>query len=235
MNILRVEYAITDQAAFLSHLEVMKTFERTIRRARVPIAFSEGFNPHPKLAIAAPLSVGIAGKREYLDIELRDEIGTKDFLERMNENLPEGFEVLKARLLPKTKPLMAVINAASYRIQLDADKIDSIALREAIKTFLEQQSILVERKTQKGIKSIDVRKGVYEIKVSFSVLSFDLEMLLAMGNEGNVRPNEVMRAIFDYINGVSEEVIEEIVRTGLYIYKDGKRVSPMNFGSEALV
>lgn len=235
MNILRVEYAITGAAAFLSHLEVMKTFERAIRRAKIPIAFSEGFNPHPKIAVAVPLSVGMAGKHEYLDIELQEAITPRQFLEGMNQILPEGFEILKARLVPKGKPLMAVINAASYRVELDADKIPLPDLRKAIDAFLAKTECIIERKTQKGIKTIDVRKGVLELKTALSVLSYDLELLLAMGNEGNVRPEEVAKAILMGIDMDASDAVVKTERTGLFVYKNGKRILPINFGSEEIV
>lgn len=235
MNILRVEYAITGEVAFLSHLEVTKAFERAIRRAEIPIAFSEGFNPHPKIAIGAPLSVGMAGKHEYLDLELREAISPVNFKEKINTKLPVGMEVLMARIIPKAKPLMAIINSASYRVELDADHVDIAVLKQAVKGFLALETFLFERKTQKGIKTIDVRKGVHELKTAFSVLNFDLEMLLAMGNDGNVRPDEVALAVFAQVEGLSKDAIMKSYRTGLFIFKDGKRISPMNFGSEDIV
>lgn len=235
MGLYRIEYSITDQAAYLSHLEVMKTFERALRRAQIPLAFSEGFNPHPKIAIAAPLSVGMAGKHEYLDLETRADVLPMDLKEKLNNSLPQGMEILKARVISRTKPLMAVINAASYRVEMDAGKIDKTGLSDAVQVFLSQEVFPLERHTQKVNKIIDVRKGVYDLKIAFSVLSFDLEMLLAMGNEGNIRPDEVVRAIFSYLDGVNEDAVVQTVRTGLFIYHGGKRILPMNFGSEELV
>ena len=235
MDILRVEYAVLDEAAFLSHLEIMKAFERAIRRAQTPIAFSEGFNPHPKIAIAAPLAVGTEGKHEYLDLELTKAINPREFIENINKSLPLGIKVLKARMVPKTKPLMAVINCAGYRVELDVEKVEIPALRKAVQTFMEQDSVITVRKTQKGTKEIDVRKGVFELKTAFSVLSADLDMFLIMGNEGNVRPYEVVHAIFKFMDTIADDVIMKTSRTGLFIYQNGERKSPMNFGSEALV
>lgn len=236
MHLLRVEYAVYNEAVFLSHLEMVRSFERAFRRAEIPIAFSEGFNPHLKLSIAAPLPVGIGGEHEYLEVELQTKLKGEEFKEKVNEVLPEGMKIINVRYIATpVKPLMAVINAASYHVELDAEKVDQNKLRDSIKDFLGEESVIVTRHTQKGTKPIDVRKGAYELKTSFSVLDIDLEMLLAMGNDGNIRPEEVVRALFAGIDEDYSDAIVHIKRTGLFIYRDGKRLLPLNFGSEELV
>ena len=236
MHLLRVEYAVYNEAVFLSHLEMVRTFERAFRRAEVPIAFSEGFNPHPKLSIAAPLPVGIGGEHEYLELELQTKMPIVEFIKEVNGVLPIGIKIINARYVATpVKPLMAVINAASYHVELDANKVDQNKLRDSIKHFLAEESVIVTRYTQKGTKPIDVRKGVFEFKNAFSVLDIDLEMLLAMGNDGNIRPEEVVRAIFAGIDEDYTDAIVHIKRTGLFIYRDGQRLLPLNFGSEELV
>ena len=236
MHLLRVEYAVYNEAVFLSHLEMVRNFERALRRAEVPIAFSEGFNPHPKTSIAAPLPVGIGGEHEYLELELQSKMQVEEFNAKVNGVLPEGIKILRSRYVATpAKTLMAVINAASYLVELDAEKVNQNKLRDSIKLFLAKESVIVTRHTPKGDKSIDVRKGVYEFKTAFSVLDVELEMLLVMGNDGNIRPEEVVRAIFTGIDEDYSDAIVHIKRNGLFIYRDGQRLVPLNFGSEELV
>lgn len=120
---VRIKFAKEGMMKFIGHLDIMRYFQKAIRRAELPIAYSEGFSPHMILSFAAPLGVGITSLGEYFDMELTREMPTEEIRRRLDQEMVEGMRVLSARRVPdgKTSKAMSLVAAADYRILFRED------------------------------------------------------------------------------------------------------------------
>lgn len=231
MSVLRVRIAYTkvEEAKYIAHLDLARVFERSLRRAGIRTAYSEGFNPHPKISFGSALAVGVEGEREYVDIELEQDLDLKEILGRLQEQLPVGIRLIDGRLLSNgARALMAVLNAASYRITVPmALPVGEERLQEGIKAWLDREHIPYARYSKKGRVEKDIRPWVKELTGSIQddEAVFDLEV--EVGNQGSVRPEEVIASLCDLENIPLDLDILNIKRTGIYVTYEGQKFSPM--------
>ncbi len=149
-------------ARFVSHLDVQRLFQRAFRRAKIPVAYSQGFNPHPVLAFATALSVGFTSSAEWLDVKLESEIAPELFVERVNEELPSGFYVREAILADdKIAALSSIMCAANYEVSFLCE-VEDDALQTAIDSLL-GGAIIVNKHTKGGMKDVDLRPKLYRL------------------------------------------------------------------------
>ena len=147
----------------IGHLDLMRAMQRALRRSSLPVKFSQGFNPHLLLTFAAPLSVGMAGKREIMEVPLAADVAEEDFLKKLNAALPPELPCLSARIVDDKHPAsMASLYAAKYEILIDNN---GAAICNAIPAFLAQESIMALRKTYSGEKMVDIRPMIFDIEV----------------------------------------------------------------------
>jgi len=214
-DLLRFQFAVGSELRFLSHLDLLRTFERALRRARIPVALTEGFHPKPRLSLAAPLPVGISSRAEFGDVFLRAPVAPAEFIARLNAVLPPGLTVLRAALTSeRTAPVMAVVNAAEYRVQLEGNTITADNIQE----LLASEELFVLRSTKKGERTVDVRPLIFSIELRGGELVFRC----ALGPEGNLRPDELLGLLGLDIRDVLVE------RTGLFVRGDGAWCGPMD-------
>lgn len=152
---------------FISHLDVQRLLQRAMRRAGLPLRYSQGFNPHPLLSFASALSVGHTSDGEWLDVRLEGEVAPGDFAARLNETLPEGLRILEARQIDETAPtLTAMLREARYFVALyPAEELPASAAREQLENFL-GGPILVEKRTKGGMKTVDIRPMVLRAEIA---------------------------------------------------------------------
>lgn len=134
----RIEFTKGDEVRFLSHLDVMKAFERAIRRAGMPIAFSEGFNPHPKMNFASALAVGVTSEAEFMDIELKENLPSAEVVKMLAKALPHGLDVKTGREVPTGAPaLMSEVNRAVYQVKSTLElAVDPGQVADKLKDFM---------------------------------------------------------------------------------------------------
>ncbi|MDI6906475.1 MAG: TIGR03936 family radical SAM-associated protein [Thermoanaerobacterales bacterium] len=196
---IRLAFRQDGPARFLGHLDVMRTFERACRRAGLRPAYTQGFNPHPKMGFAAPLPVGMNGAREYVDLELESEAPAADVAAALARQLPAGLTVLGARPVEAGgSPLMGQLGRAHYRVTgraANGEKWDDERLRAAVERFLGRAEVFVTRRTGKGTKKKDIRPGIRSLRARTDGETLILTMELAAGGGGTVRPDEVLRAL----------------------------------------
>jgi radical SAM-linked protein len=214
---IRVKYAKTGRLRFLSHLDFMTLMHRTMVRAGVPVAYTQGFNPHPRIAFGPALSVGMESEAEYLDMETDPFIDLPKAVKELNNSLPEGIRVLEARILPKKAPsLSGSITRYSYGIGIPGEHAEDLAARS--KEFLSRQTVMVE----KDGKQKDIRPGIESIEMS----SLDRLMVTLLDSE-KVRPRiqDVLMQLF----GLSDDqaALFRIRRTAMYMKENGSWKSPM--------
>ena len=219
---IRLRWSKSEEVRFTSHLDVGRTFERTIRRSGIPIAYSEGFHPHQKVAFGPPLPLGFISDSEYLDLQLTEPYNPL-FFRQMNQALPHGFKFVEARvILGKTESLSSVINLAGYEVQLD---IPPDQIENGIQSLLERENIWIKRTTKGQIKEVDIRKYIYKLDSERLGNIVTLKMYLGLGNEGYARPDEIL------IYGLEMEekyVLGLLIkRSGLFVVKDKQLFTPM--------
>ncbi|MEW6661332.1 MAG: TIGR03936 family radical SAM-associated protein [Bacillota bacterium] len=197
---LKIEFAKEGLARFISHLELMKTWERALRRAAVPVAYSEGFNPHPRMSFALPLAVGSEGLREYLEIMVEAGKDLGAMTEALSKALPAGLRVISVTLLPDGgPPLMAQVEGASYLVRSPLSRpISEEELKKALDAFSALSEAVVMKEGKHGPKPQDVRPGVYCLQAELKGSWVELQMSLKAGSQGNVRPEDVVKALMQY-------------------------------------
>jgi len=219
---IRLRWSKSEEVRFTSHLDVGRTFERTIRRSGIPIAYSEGFHPHQKVAFGPPLPLGFISDFEYLDLQLTEPY-TPLFFSHLNQALPNGFKFLEARsILGKSESLSSVINLAGYEVKLDVlhDQLDP-----GIQSLLERENLWIKRTTKEQVKEVDIKRHIYKLDSEPLGNMAILRMYLSVGSEGYTRPEEILV----YGLGMEEkEVLGLLVRrSGLFVVKEKQLLTPM--------
>lgn len=218
---IRVRFSKQGQMKFIGHLDMVRYFQKVMRRGEIDVAYSEGFSPHQKMSFAAPLSVGVLSKGEYFDMEVNSTLSTKEAIERINEQNVEGVKVLSYKLLPdNAKNAMAVMSAADYFVYTDIFTDDDIT------GFINQDSINVIKKTKKSEKEIDIKPLIYSIKKEDN----GIFIKLAQGSAQNLKPELVVTALENFTQKSDTSYIYE--RLDMYCTEDGKLISLDNIGSD---
>jgi len=221
---LRLRFCKEGVLRFLSHLEVVSAFHRAFRRAGIPVAHSQGFNPRPRMAFGPALPVGAAGLREYLDAELTHAPADLEaFRDRINAVLPQGLRITAVRHLPGTAPpLDESIARFTYRVTLPG--VEAARLREAAAAFLRRSCVPHTRSTNRGVRALDLRPLVACLDVQEDGEGPVLEMVLLKQQGLAARPGEVLQAL-----GLGEAQDEaRIVRVAMHIPVGAAWVDPMD-------
>lgn len=225
-----VKYTIGEKVKYISHLDFMRAVQRALRRAEIPVAYSKGFNPHPRLSFASALAVGTTSEGEYLDIVLEREMDPQILCYRMNEKLPEGIRFLKCVVVDEKAPsLMSLIKRGEYIIKISAPPFEQKDLSSLIKDFLEQREILMVKKTKKGNRQIDIRSMIHNMDlVNQDQDWIIIKAMLSTGSKANLRPDQLAEALLDFAKiSYGAELSLEIHRLDLYLFQDGKWVTPV--------
>ena len=188
---------------FIGHLDIMRFFQKVMRRADIPIAFTGGFSPHMIMSFANPLGVGVTSDGEYFDIELTEAIDMVQAVERMNRVVVEGIEIVN--MVPisddKKQTGMSIVAAADYLSSLKNGTFSDDWKEKALQ-FMNQPTISVLKKTKKSEKEVDIKPMIYK----FEVRDESVYMQVATGSVENLKPELVMQAFCVYL-GVDLEMV----------------------------
>ena len=218
-NVLRFQFSKGPEVRFLSHLDLVRTMERAVRRANLPIAYSGGFSPRPIMSYGFALPVGVLSEAEYGDFEFARQLDPMEFIDRYNQHLPKGFRILQAESLQEGTPaLMREINAGSWRLEIPSKSPHEIAGR--LRWLEGVDSFVVKRETKKGIREVDVRPFLFSVsQIQTKSTGAVLECLCGLGKEGNLRMEELGELLdFAHVESI-------ITRTGQF-KKVGDRYFP---------
>lgn len=202
---------------YISHLDFAALMQRAICRSHLPAAYSEGFNPHMKIAFASALSVGITSTCEYMDLELKKDICQPEVFDKLRAALPPGVELLQVKQIDmRSKALMSVVDEGSYEIKMPLpDDLDK--LQHAVDTFNKTAQIIITRETPKKRKEIEIKQYLPK-KITLTAKNnvLKLQLNIKITSTGTVKPNEVLEVLnreFQLDLPVKEALI---CRTGLY-------------------
>lgn len=191
MDKLRLRFRKTGRAVYISHLDLMQTMQRAFFRAECPLRYSEGFNPHPLISIALPLSVGTASECEIMDFRLREDVDLAALPARLTAVLPEGIEVLEAYEFTRKA---AELKWLRVRGVLEYDARDAAAMAEALTDFYVRNEIVITKKTKRGMGDTDIRPAIREISFTVSGCDVLLEALIS-AQEPTLNPELLAEAL----------------------------------------
>lgn len=190
MNI-RIKFRKYGPMKFISHLDVMRYFQKVIRRAQIDICFSEGFSPHMIMSFASPLGVGLTSDGEYVDIRVNTAPSSAEAVRRMNETMAEGMEVVSFRLLPEnSKNAMSIVAVADYEVRFREGRKPENGWKERWQEFLSQPEIRIRKETKKGHQEADIRPWIYD----WSIMEDGLFLQVSAGSVHNLKPELLIQA-----------------------------------------
>lgn len=229
---IRIKFAKQGAMKFVGHLDIMRYFQKVMRRADVNIAYSEGFSPHQKMSFAAPLGVGLTSRGEYFDIEVYSTDNSKEMLKRLNDAMVDGMEVISYRLLPEdSKNAMSIVAAADYLVCFREGKEPCSEWKEKFEQFMSQEKIEILKATKKSEVLVNIRPLI----LSFDVRVDAILLKLATGSENNIKPELVIDAFCDYLS-VQRKTFD-IMSERLEIYgksENGENIPLEDFGKDIL-
>jgi len=195
MNRLRVRFKRGEEIKFISHLDLIRVWQRAFRRAGVELAYSDGFNPRPRLSLAAPLALGITSSCELMDIYTVQPLSGHALVGMVSSHLPLGLEIEQALSIPmESSTLQSQVRFAEYTVQVAAT--DVAIVQQCIDKLLATESIHWEHRRDTGVKSYDLRPLIdYLWLISFVADVATLGMKLRCDASGAGRPEQVIRAI----------------------------------------
>lgn len=187
----RIKFRKYGAMRFIGHLDVMRFFQKLMRRAEIPIAFTGGYSPHMIMSFASPLGIGLTSDGEYMDIELTAPVDSSEAVRRMNAECVEGIEVVSLRQIPDEKKQsgMTILAAADYLVSLKKGSLPD-DWKDSFEQFLSQPEIRVVKQTKRSEKEVDIRPMIYD----WEFKNDNVFLKLAAGSSENLKPDLVMDA-----------------------------------------
>ncbi|CDB13998.1 radical SAM-linked protein [Eubacterium sp. CAG:192] len=217
---IRIRFEKQGQMKFIGHLDMVRYFQKVMRRANVDICYSEGFSPHQKMSFAAPLSVGVISKGEYFDIEVNSSLSSKEMIKNINAKNVEGVKVVSYKELPEgAKNAMSIVAGADYFVYTD------LFTEEQVNDFYAQDEINILKKTKKSEKIVDIKPMIHEMKFNED----GIFMKVSQGSAANLKPDLVMSALEQFTGAKLPEFVQ-YERLDMYCLENDKLVSLSEIG-----
>ncbi len=218
--IIRFHYSKTDMMKYLGHLDLIRFFERAFRRLKLPLAFSQGFHPHPKMTFGGPLSVGVSSEYEIMEVELEREIAVAPFIEQFNAFAPKGLRLIDYKIIEKSVSLMHAVSLIRYRVEMPAGYCDLVAAFQAADSIILRKKNKKKRWVDKDLKPFVadiVDCGQQEARQHYiiSIHSFD---------SGSAKPRDVIAILCQSTELDIYDV--DITRTALF-FSDKDQYKPL--------
>ncbi|MDO4617042.1 MAG: TIGR03936 family radical SAM-associated protein [Lachnospiraceae bacterium] len=246
---VRVKFTKTGNMKYIGHLDVMRYFQKVLRRADVDVSFSGGFSPHMIMSFAAPLGVGTTSSGEYFDLDLQSAPSGRELMERMNAQMHEGMSVVGIRKIGEDKHSkgMTLVAAADYSVTLDLSEIaaaEAAACKASLEgmeqkqeAFLAQEEVHVWRKTKRSEGLVNIRPWIYSFSCETDVNGIPVfRMCVSQGSVSNLKPDLVVKAFADYAGLQIPDGTMRIHREDIYANAgtetERKLVSLGNLGEE---
>ena len=210
---------------FISHLDLVDLFQRTLFQNKVDVKFSEGFNPHPRMSIAYPLPLGIESNSEYMEIYLNSKIDLKDFLIKMNERLPQGIKIVEAKY-DDDESISNKVKSVVYAFKLlntFYDKNKDIDIAKELDKVNAMDIVEIERKRKKGKRRIFVKENAKDYLNRFELKDNAIYAYIKMSEQGSLKPALVLDILNNYTDIVMDELDIDLERIGLYQDEEGTK------------
>ncbi len=228
---LRIKFSKHGALKFIGHLDVMRYFQKAIRRAGIDIAYSAGFSPHQVMSFAAPLGVGLESNGEYMDIEVNSLTGSQQLMDALNAQMVEGIRVLEAKLLPENAGnAMASVCAAQYSIRFRDGYQPTFLNRATMDNFYSQPEIIVTKKTKRSEATFDMKPYIFEWMLAEAGRT--ILLTVDASSSGNIKPSLVMRAYYEKNGCTLDEFGLLITREETYLNMGDdtdRKLEPLGF------
>ncbi len=201
MQRLRLNFGRGEEVKFISHLDVLRFWERAFRRAQIPLAYSQGFTPHPRISVAVPLAVGVTSEAELVDVWLKRWMPPQSFMMMVKPQLPSGFGVVDVREVGLRVPsLQSCLAFAEYRVEIESNKAEE-EVKAAILSLLQARKLPWQHSRGDKTRVYDLRVLVDDVWLIDCCPAqneepvYVLGMRLRCGDEGSGRPEQVTAAL----------------------------------------
>ena len=214
MSKYRIKYERNEDAKFISHLDLMRTMNRALRRAEAPLQYTQGFNPHSIMTVALPLSVGITSECEYLDVTFKEDVDTVAFTEKLNSTMPLGIKVIEIR---KSDDMRAFkyIETAVYSATFKSD------VAPDCEKFMNMGEAVMDKRTKSGEKAEDILPDIHKLQAEESDGIYTVNMQINVGSKRNLKPELVVKA-FEKFQGVEAHNLQ--IHRKKVFFEDGTEV-----------
>ena len=216
MRKVRVMYKKEGRAVYISHLDIMRTFQRVLTRAGIAVKHTEGFNPHPYISIALPLSLGYAGECEFLDMVITDEMHFDEIKERMNKTLPEGIEVIK--VYENYQPVRDIA-FSEFLIRMEYDNGIPLGVNKKLTELFLKDEIIIMKKSKRGESETNIAPMIYKFSAKEENGDIVINATLSAGNT-SLNPEYIIKTIEKYLPDCIPD-FAEFTRKNVYA-ADGK-------------
>lgn len=237
---IRIKFRKWGVMKFIGHLDMMRYFQKAVRRAGIDICYSQGYSPHQIMSFAAPLGVGITSDGEYFDIEVNSSASSKESMDALNAAMVEGVEVTSYVRLPDTaKTAMASVAAADYRISYkdgyqspySAQEWNEIIARE----FLDQPDFLIIKKTKKSERTVDLKPLIYRFTVEEQNDSPVFFLQVSSGSTDNIKPELVLSSILERLGKSFDSSAVQIHRLEVSYRSENGQLLPLSAAGEEIM
>lgn len=230
-----VKFTKESEIKFISHLDVLRTIQKNIRRAHLDIEYSQGFNPHMTTSIAQPLSVGVYSSGEYMDMVLNSEMDEKEIIDRLNQTSTRGIKFISATAVPYTQgekkvpQSMALIDAARYTIKVKYT--DTSNIENEINKMLQDEVWTITKRSKKGQKEVDIKPLVKEFSFWVKDEYLVINTLISTGSRENLSADLLVTYIKNNTSNANDDAFVDIKREEMYFYRDEKLIPLYKVGS----
>ncbi len=213
---VRVRFQKNGLMRFVGHLDMMRFFQKAIRRAKLPIAYTNGFHPHQIMSFALPLGIGVTSDGEYMDLEVLESVPAQEAVNSLNAQMAQGVKILSWKEIPTSvKKAMAAVEAAEYLVHVKCE--EKADWEKSVRFFYEKpDTIMITKTTKKGERLLDLKPLIYDFFVQEQDkgdITFYLK--LSAGSTDNIKPELVMSHFFKKINLLDEPMVVGIHRLDL--------------------
>ena len=231
----RMRFTKTGSMKFIGHLDCMRFFQKAIRRAKLDVAYSQGFSPHQLMSFASPLGVGVTSDGEYLDVEFHSlpEMPLPELVNYLNQFMTEEIFVTEIEIMPDGfKNSMSLLRSADYMIVEKQPEVFPENWKEKWEQFMEQPAITVVKKTKKSEKEIDLKPHIlawsFERPEEVGTIHCEYEgetlyLSLTSGSETNIKPELVLSAFYTFCQAECRPYSYQVHRLQMHFAESGRK------------
>jgi radical SAM-linked protein len=196
MQRLRIRFSRGEEVKFISHLDIMRLWQRALHRAQIPLAYTEGFNPHPRLSLAAPLAVGVTSQGELMDVFCDKWVSPHFFTDAVSQQLPVGIKIVQVASVAPTLPsLQSQVGFAEYEVELETGP-DEAGVKAALSSLLALEQLPWHHERDTGTRHYDLRALIEDLwLIEWRQDASTIGMKLRCDSGGSGRPEQVAAAL----------------------------------------
>lgn len=221
-----IKFTKDSDIKFISHLDLMRTLQRIIRRSKLNVEYSQGFNPHMNTSLCQPLSVGVYSSSEYLDIYLEEKVKTIELIEALNKVSSRGIKFLyAAEVKENMKSSMALLSAAKYNIKIKYEETEN--LQQQLGDLFHLANWNIVKKSKSSEKEVDIKPYIYKMGYKIEKGYLIITAVLAAGSRDNLSADLLSKFIIENTEGYKKDSFVLIKRVEMYA-KDGDKFIPLD-------